>query len=231
MIEIGEKVVKLEEGGDFVHGGRRIGIWKPRVAVRHVFFVVAAHKAASATAALQLQEATTVRIAAENVEVLPVICKGSAANLAKDVNLLLEAEHLGVDNVDKIGLLGGDQHGRAASEGRETQATSPRHLRAHRTQRRRDAARVAPASGIPDLHSHVLEASGNGPAVVGPVTGKTVVAVASKLLQHFARVGIGDEDIKVIAYHGSQASVRGYSCAVEGKRIPLFLHDFSRLQV
>lgn len=201
------------------------------MSIRHVFFVVSAHKAASATAALQLQEATTMRVAAEHVEVLPIIRKGSAANLAKDVNLLLEAKHFGVDDVDKISLLGGDEHRRATSEGREAQATSSCHLRAHRTQRRRDAARVTPASGIPDLDSHILEASGNGPAVVGPVTGKAVVAMAAKLLQDFARVGIGDEDVEVITYHGSQSSVWGYSCAVEGKRIPRLLHDLLRLQV
>ncbi|KAH6604673.1 hypothetical protein Trco_006380 [Trichoderma cornu-damae] len=168
----------------------------------------------SEAAPLELQQTAAVSVAAEDVQVLPVIGKGHAANLAKHVDRLLAAERLGVDQIDVVGLFGGGQDGPAAACGGKAQVPNTGHLGDDRAERCAHALGIMPAPGVPNLDRLVLEAGRDGVAVVRPVAGEAVIPMSAQLLQDFSRLGVGDEDVQVVAHDGPQPTVWRHGRAV-----------------
>lgn len=74
------------------------------------FLVRVPRETAPLATSLQLQDAAPSAVAAENHEIVPTIRERDATKLAKNVDRLLGAERLSVDDVDEIGLFSGHKH-------------------------------------------------------------------------------------------------------------------------
>ncbi len=157
------------------------------------------------------------------MEVLTVVGEGGAANLTEYVDCLLRLKCLCVDNIDEIGFLHGDEHALAAPHGGEAQAAGTRHLGPDGSDGSRSTGVIGPLARIPYLHRTILAARSDGPSIIGPVAGESAVAVALEAVKDLglsARVSRHDRDVRVIADHDAEPSIRRNSGAVDGRREP-----------
>jgi hypothetical protein len=79
-------------------------------------------------APLELHESASRAVATEHLQIAALIGEADAADLTKDVKGLLAPKIAGIDDVDEVGLLGGDEHALAAADGGELEVTHAGHL-------------------------------------------------------------------------------------------------------
>jgi len=159
--------------------------------------------------ATKTHDATELGIAIGNEQLAAISAERRARNIAKEVDGLLGGEGAGIEDVDEVGGLGGDEDGAGGgAERREAQRARAVQQRGHRRQR-------LPRARVRHVDAVVLRRPRHVDAVVRPRAREGVGLVRWDAHDVAPAVGVADVRGCEVAHYQAEAPVWGSSGAVD----------------